>query len=148
MTARLSPDRLPVRLLVPGTAEGPALDLAEPLSFWGGFDSASGRVIDRWHGRHGASLTGTVLVMPAGRGSSSGSSVLAEAIRRGTAPAAVLLGAPDAIVTVGAMVAAELYGRIMPVALAGPEVFAAARGACRLRIEASGGTGHLVLTAT
>ena len=57
------------------------------------------------------SCAGRILVMRAGRGSSSGSSVLAEAIRAGTAPAAIVLAERDAILAVGAMVAAELYGR-------------------------------------
>lgn len=56
--------------------------------------------------------------MTAGRGSSSGSSVLAEAIRLGTGPAGIVLLARDAIVTVGAMVASELYDRSCPVVLA------------------------------
>jgi predicted aconitase with swiveling domain len=63
----------------------------------------------------GSSLAGRVLVMPSGRGSSSSSYVLAEAIRAGTAPVAVVLGAADAIVALGAIVAAELYGIAVPV---------------------------------
>jgi len=54
--------------------------------------------------------------MPSGRGSSSASSVLAEAIRLGTAPAAILLGAPDPIIAVGAIVARRLYGKVCPLA--------------------------------
>ncbi len=49
--------------------------------------------------------------MRAGRGSGSGSSVLAEAIRCGTAPSAIVMTSRDAIVMTGALVAAELYGR-------------------------------------
>ncbi len=52
--------------LVPGRAEGPAFVLAEPLSFWGGFDAGTGRIIDRWHPQEGATLAGHVLVMTAG----------------------------------------------------------------------------------
>jgi hypothetical protein len=55
--------------------------------------------------------------MPASRGSSSSSSVLAEQVRAGCAPAALLLTEPDAIVVLGIMVAAELYGRDVPVVL-------------------------------
>jgi predicted aconitase with swiveling domain len=55
--------------------------------------------------------------MTAGRGSSSGSSVLAEAIRVGTGPAGIVLLTRDAIVTVGAMVATELYRKACPVVL-------------------------------
>jgi uncharacterized protein len=103
------------RTLVAGEGEGVALVLAEPLSLWGGFDPATGRVIDVHHPQHDALLTGRVVVMPAGRGSSSSSYVLAEAIRTGTAPAAIVLREPDAIVALGAIVARELYGARIPV---------------------------------
>jgi predicted aconitase with swiveling domain len=49
--------------------------------------------------------------MRSGRGSSSSSTVLAEAIRLGTGPAAIVLAEPDPILAVGAMVAETLYGR-------------------------------------
>lgn len=104
--------------LVPGRAQGQTFVLSEPLSFWGGLDSATGRIIDQWHPQKDGVLSGRILVMKAGRGSSSGSSVLAEAIRRGTGPAGIVLMTRDAIVTVGAMVAAELYGVSCPVVLA------------------------------
>jgi hypothetical protein len=53
--------------------------------------------------------------MPGGRGSSSSSSVLAEAIRAGTAPAAIVLTDPDPIIALGALVARELYGVSIPI---------------------------------
>ena len=105
----------PVRVLVPGRASGPVLVLDEPLSFWGGMDPHTGEIIDARHPQAGSVVTGTVLVMPVGRGSSSSSSVLAEAVRLGTAPAAVVLGAVDVIVALGAMVPAELYDAHCPV---------------------------------
>src|ERR1700747_401599 len=77
--------------LLPGAASGAPLSLEEPLSFWGGLDLTTGRVIDRWHPQLNANVAGRVLMMPAGRGSSSGSAALAEAIRIGVAPAAILL---------------------------------------------------------
>lgn len=86
-----------------------ALVLEEPLSLWGGLDPATGAIIDVHHPQHGAVVTGRALVMPAGRGSSSSASVLAEAARAGTAPAAVLLREPDLILAIGAEVAEELY---------------------------------------
>ncbi len=93
---------MPARALVDGSATGFAIVLDEPLSFWGGMDPGTGRV----------------LVMPSGRGSSSSSSVLAEAIRAGTSPAAIVLLEPDPIVALGAVVARELYGRTVPVVVA------------------------------
>lgn len=103
------------RVLVPGVATGEVLVLDEPLSFWGGLDPETGVLIDAHHPQVGSSLAGRVLVMPSGRGSSSSSYVLAEAIRAGTAPVAVVLGTADAIVALGAIVAAELYGIAVPV---------------------------------
>ena len=102
------------RVLVAGTAAGDVLRLDEPLSFWGGVDPVTGRITDLRHPQVGQSVTGRILVMPFGRGSSGGSSVIAEGIRAGTAPSAILLLEPDDIVTVGAIVADELYGESMP----------------------------------
>jgi predicted aconitase with swiveling domain len=103
------------RPLVAGHAAGPALVLEAPLSLWGGMDPHTGQLTDHHHPQLGATITGQVLVMPSGRGSSSSSSVLAEAIRLGTAPVAVLLSEPDEILVLGALVADYLYGRTCPV---------------------------------
>lgn len=110
-----------VHPLVAGAASGPILGLAEPLSFWGGVDPETGAIIDPHHPDRGKVVTGSVLVFPASRGSSSASSVLAEMIRTGTAPAAMVLSRPDAVLVLGAVVARELYGRVMPIVVAGPE---------------------------
>lgn len=108
-----------VRTLVAGTAEGEVLVLDEPLSFWGGIDPATGEVIDVRHPQRGANVAGRVLVMASGRGSSSSSSVLAECVRVGTAPAAIVLTEPDPILALGAIVARELYGRAIPIVVRG-----------------------------
>lgn len=122
--------------LVPGRASGEVYVLAEPLSFWGGLDAATGSIIDRWHPQCGDVLTGKVLLMTSGRGSSSGSSVLAEAIRAGTGPAAIVLLTRDAIVTLGVLVANELYGTACPVVLASEADWAALENADRLSVTA------------
>ena len=109
------PRQLAGRAIAPGTASGDALVLDEPLSLWGGLDAASGEVIEPRHPQRGASLAGRVVVMTEARGSSSSSSVLAEAARAGVAPAAILLGSPDLILAVGAAVADELYRVQVPV---------------------------------
>ena len=101
--------------LVAGEAAGPALVLEAPLSLWGGMDPRTGRLGDRHHPQLGATLTGQVLVMPSGRGSSSSSSVLAESIRLGTAPLAIVLSQPDEILVLGALVADYLYDRTCPI---------------------------------
>ena len=106
--------------LVAGEARGPILAIA-PLSFWGGYDPEAGRVIDRSHPALGAELAGRILVMPCGRGSSSSSTVLAEAIRLGTAPTAIVLSEPDPILVIGALVAQRLYPRACPIVLLPPK---------------------------
>ncbi|HXF56110.1 MAG TPA: DUF126 domain-containing protein [Actinomycetota bacterium] len=125
------------RTLVAGRARGRALVLPQPLSFWGGVDPATGVVVDRRHPRAGACLTGRVVLMPAGRGSSSSSAVFAEAVRLGTAPAALLLLEPDPILVVGAIVAQELYGRTVPVVLLEPEAFHGIRDGQWVELNAS-----------
>jgi predicted aconitase with swiveling domain len=91
------------------------LVLEQPLSFWGGLDPRSGLIIDRRHPQYGQSVNGRVLVMPHGRGSSSSSTVLAEALRNGKGPAAIELAAFDPIIFLGALVAEELYAVTCPV---------------------------------
>lgn len=103
--------------LCAGDAEGEVLWLDEPLSFWGGTDLATGIITDVHHPQCGTSLAGRVVVMSASRGSSSSSSVLAEQIRSGVAPAAMLLATRDAIVALGALAAAEVYDVRMPIVL-------------------------------
>ncbi len=122
--------------LAPGRGEGAPLLLEEPLSFWGGLDSTTGRIIDRWHPQAGASVAGRVLMMPAGRGSSSGSASLAEALRLNVGPAAILLLKRDAIVIVGSLVAAELYGLRCPVGLVQVAAWARLAAAARLEVRA------------
>lgn len=53
----------------------------------------------------------TVLVMTETRGSGSAPGAIAEAIRLGTAPVAIILAEADINLAVGAEVAATLYGR-------------------------------------
>jgi predicted aconitase with swiveling domain len=103
------------KVLADGSARGVALVLDEPLSLWGGVDPATGAIIDVRHPQRGTLIKGRVLVMRSVRGSSSSSSVLAESVRAGSAPAAILLAEPDLILAVGAAVAEELYGSRVPV---------------------------------
>ena len=113
--------------LVEARASGPALVLDEPLSFWGGLDPRTGAIVDATHPQRGVIVGGRMLVMPSGRGSSSSATVLAEAIRLGTGPVGIVLGEPDHIIAVGALVASELYGTTIPVFVASADGYAAIR---------------------
>jgi len=125
-------------VLLEGRGTGPLLRLAAPLSFWGGVD-AEGTIIDPHHPDRGRSVAGAVLSMTSGRGSSSSSSVLAELVRSGHGPAAVLLQSRDAIVVTGLLVAAELYGTRVPVVLVGPDTAQGLRGT-RATVDTSAAT--------
>ena len=113
--------------LAAGSASGRALVLREPLSLWGGLDPATGLIVDARHPQRGERVNGRVLVMAAVRGSSSSSSVLAEAARAGSAPVAIVLGERDLILAVGSAVAEELYGVQIPVVVWSAERIATVR---------------------
>jgi predicted aconitase with swiveling domain len=136
---------IPAVALTPGAASGAPLQLEEPLSFWGGLDPTTGRIIDRWHPQLNQNVAGRVLMMPAGRGSSSGSAALAEAIRTGVGPTAILLLKRDPIVIVGAMVAAELYRRDCPVLLANERDWESLATASRLTVQAGAGDATIAV---
>ena len=113
------------RILVAGEARGRLLRLAAPISFWGGVDAATGRIADPRHADHGTSIAGTVLAISATIGSSSSSAVILELLRLGKAPAALLLGDADAILTLGVIVAAEMGYPTIPVLALSVEAMAA-----------------------
>lgn len=129
-------------VLVSGRAHADRILLEKPLSFWGGYDTNAGKIIDRTHPQQGESLAGKVMVMAHAKGSSSSSSVLAEAIRNGTGPVGIVLRERDLIISIGSIVAAELYDIAVPVVCLNPSDFdrvVSSQGA--LRIEASEGIG-------
>ena len=93
------------------------------LSFWGGMCPETGVVIDVRHPLHGECVTGKVLCLPSGRGSCTGSQVVLELLLNGVGPAAILLKEKDDIISLGAIVAEELFEktpmRIVAVAVRG-----------------------------
>lgn len=101
-------------VLAAGHGSGTAF-VTDPVSFWGGISADDGAIIDVHHRHRGRSVGGTVLVMPIGRGSSSASAVLAETLRLGSGPAAIVLASPDIILAAGSVVARELYGIECPI---------------------------------
>lgn len=122
--------------LHPGQITAPLISLAEPLSFWGGFDASTGLVTDRRHPDLGRCLTGAIVRMTAARGSSSGSSVLAEAIRAGTAPAGFVVRERDAILLLAALVAQDLYAQPCVIVQLDKMAYDALEGVARVSLDA------------
>ncbi|KPJ73933.1 MAG: hypothetical protein AMS14_06115 [Planctomycetes bacterium DG_20] len=126
------------RAVVPGEAQGAALVSAEPLSFWGGLNTATGEIVDRRHERSGQVVTGRVFVLPGGRGSSTASASLLESIRAGTAPAAIITARTEPVLALGSIIADELYGRSVPMVVLSEEAFRSIRDGDRLTVEPDG----------
>ena len=108
-----------------GTAKGPILATTEALSFWGGVDPATGGIIDVHHPLHGQCLTGRILMMPSSRGSCTGSGVLLDLALTGRGPAALIFSGDEDVLTLGALIAAEMFGCNLPVLRLSSEAFAA-----------------------
>jgi predicted aconitase with swiveling domain len=115
MQADVAGTSWPAQAIVTGEGHGQALLLTDALSFWGGYEAVRGCVVESGHPQYGARLAGRVMLMERAKGSSSSSSVLAEAIRNGTGPAAIVMRERDLIVGLGCIVASELYGLHVPV---------------------------------
>ncbi|MCJ8054473.1 aconitase X [Shinella curvata] len=106
---------LSARSILSGTASGPIIAAGEALSFWGGVDPATGRVIDVHHPLHGVTINGGILMMPSSRGSCTGSGVLLDLALTGRAPAALVFSEAEDVLTLGALIAAEMFGKSLPV---------------------------------
>lgn len=103
------------RSIIPGAARGLSLVTNVPLSFWGGYDHRSGEITDRRHPLSGAVAAGRILVVPFTRGSSTTTAVLLEAIRAGTAPAAIVTTNVDTFFALASIVADEMYSSPIPI---------------------------------
>jgi predicted aconitase with swiveling domain len=124
--------------LVPGAASGEALVSRQPLSFWGGYDHRTGEIIDRRHPLAGQNASGRVLVLPYARGSSTTTAVLLEAVRAGTAPAAILTTGAETFFALAAIVAEEMYQQSFPVVILQETDALALQTGMRLTIDLDG----------
>ncbi|OCO99940.1 MULTISPECIES: aconitase X [unclassified Ensifer] len=123
------------RSILSGSADGPIIATEEALSFWGGVDPATGRVIDVHHPLHGLCLTGGILMMPSSRGSCTGSGVLLDMALTGRAPAALVFCEAEDVLTLGALIAAEMFGKSLPVLRVSRDAFKALSQAKTARIS-------------
>src|SRR5512139_791706 len=130
------------RIVIPGKAHGMALVSREPLSFWGGYDWKTGEIIDRRHELSGANASGKILAVPFTRGSSTTTAVLLEAIRAGTAPAAILTTGVDFFFALASVVADELYSSPLPLIALDEQDFKQLRTGDEIHIAKDGSVGR------
>ncbi|MCO6410573.1 cis-3-hydroxy-L-proline dehydratase [Hoeflea alexandrii] len=122
-------------LFVQNDTRGDVLTCREGLSFWGGVDPDTGRIIDTHHPDHGAMLAGRIVLMPTSRGSCSGSGVLLQLARNGKAPAALVFREAEDILTLGAIISARLFDRPIAVLRLPAETYEALSRAAEVEIK-------------
>ena len=96
--------KLTGRVIYKGNTEGLSLVTDQPISFYGGVDPDSGKIIERGHELSGESVKGRVLVFPHGKGSTVGSYILYRLSKNGKAPSAIINEECETIVAVGAII--------------------------------------------
>lgn len=126
------------QVVVAGATSGPVIASREPLSFWGGYDQQTGEIIDRRHPLSGQMAAGSILALPAARGSSTTTAVLLEAVRTGKAPAAIVTDGPDRFFALASIVADEMYQKPIPVIALTSEDFASLASGQWIEISADG----------
>lgn len=92
------------RVISRGKAKGEALVSADPISFLGGVDRNTGKVVEKGHALEGKSVAGKILVFPRGKGSTVGSYVMLGMKKNGVAPAAIVNLEAETIIAVGAII--------------------------------------------
>jgi len=126
------------RAVIAGEATGELLLSTQPLSFWGGYDHQTGEIIDRRNALSGRIAAGRVLALPNTVGSSTTTAVLIEAIRAGTAPAALLTNGVDTFLALASVVAQEMYGRAIPIVALDADQFEKLETGVMVQVQADG----------
>jgi len=93
------------RTVVKGFGEGPAIVSRSPISFFGGVDRETGRIIEKDHELGGETVSGKVFLFPYGKGSTVGSYVIYSLSKKRLAPAALINLETEAIIATGAVLA-------------------------------------------
>jgi predicted aconitase with swiveling domain len=128
--------------VVSGRATGVVLKSDQSISFWGGVDPHTGRIVDPRHDLFGQSVAGRVLAFPVGKGSSTGSLILLELARVDLAPAAMVTVHCEPILATGPIVIQHFYGKQIPVMTLSAEDFARLETGRQVVVDAI--LGHIV----
>jgi phosphomecalonate degydratase small subunit len=88
-----------------GQVQGEVIISKDPLSFLGGVDPQTGNIIDSEHDLYSRNVSGKILVIPYGKGSTVGSYVIFQMARNNTAPLAIIAMDAEPIIATGAIMA-------------------------------------------
>ncbi len=93
------------RKISKGHAHGEVIITRDSISFLGGVDPNTGMIIDPHHELYGKTISGKILVMPSGKGSTVGSYVIYQMHKNNTAPLAIIALEAEPIIATGAIMA-------------------------------------------
>lgn len=96
--------KLEGRKIYKGTVKAEALVTKDGISFYGGVDPDTGKVVEVGHELEGQSISGKVLVFPTGKGSTVGSYTMYRMMKNNNAPAAIVNEQIDTIIAVGCII--------------------------------------------
>jgi len=96
--------KLTGRKIYKGTVEGEAIVTTDGISFYGGVDPDTGKIVEVGHELEGQSITGKILVFPTGKGSTVGSYTMYRMKKNNTAPIAIVNKEIDTIIAVGCII--------------------------------------------
>ncbi|MGB9977887.1 DUF126 domain-containing protein [Methanobacterium sp.] len=88
-----------------GHAKGEVIVTKDSLSFLGGVDPKTGIIIDSQHELYGKKISGKILVIPSGKGSTVGSYVIFQMAKNKTSPSAIISLKAEPIIATGAIMA-------------------------------------------
>ncbi len=124
--------------LVAGEAAGPLLWSEDPLSFWGGYDQYTGRIIDERHPLFDQNGKGKIMAIPGTRGSSTTTAVLLEAVRLENHPIGFIVTDRDTYLALASIVAHEMYDSKIPVLMISASDFSSLSSLDRVHISNEG----------
>jgi len=93
------------RCISEGFAEGVAIVSKQPISFYGGVDMNTGKIIEKGHELEGKSVAKKILVFPFSKGSTVGSYVIYGLKKNDVAPLAIINKETEPIVASGCIIA-------------------------------------------
>ena len=96
--------KLQGRSIYRGKAEGETLTTSMGISFFGGVDPETGKVVEKGHELEGKSISGKILVFPSGKGSTVGSYSLYQLKYNQLAPLAIINTVCETIIAVGCII--------------------------------------------
>jgi uncharacterized protein len=93
------------RKIARGHVRGSVIISHDPLSFLGGVDPQTGNITDQNHELYQQNISGKILLIPSGKGSTVGSYVIFQMAKHKTAPLAIIAMEAEPIIATGAIMA-------------------------------------------